>query len=130
MSSAELNFLIVDSDDSARAALRNYLEALEYLKIQEASRLKEALNVFNTQPIDCIVCAESLPGANGSAFLKLIRLQDRFKGTVFILTGTRAEPAWPNPLLKADGYLLKPFDREQIQAVLAHALPLRGGAAT
>ena len=118
-------FLIIDPESIERAKISGFLADMGFEPI-EAERLKDALDVINTTNIDGIISDWDTPGANGYTLLKLLRSQERFKKIIFIMMSKVDADAQKKILqagsLKVDGFLLKPFLKETLEAIIKKAL--------
>ena len=122
MSASEKTFLIIESKKESRELIRDFLKTFGFSDVYESSRLKDAFEILNQFPIDCIVSSWDLPGASGFSLLKLLKAPESSRKTVFILTSE--SPSFDkNKLIlaavqKVDGFLLKPFTRDTFEKLL------------
>lgn len=122
MSAFDHQFLIIEQDPKLKRQITAFLESRGYRQIHETSRVKEALDVLNEHPIDCIISEWDLPLASGYSLLKLIRNQEKFKSLVYILT-SEADLHHQEKILRAasqkvNGFLLKPFNLLTLERIL------------
>ncbi len=122
MSAVEHHFLIIDRDTEIRRQISEYLESCGHRQIYEASRVREALEVLNREPVTCIIAEWNLPKATGYSLLKLVRAQTRYKALVFLLM-SEADLQHQEKILRAasqkvDGFMLKPFTLKTLERLL------------
>jgi len=119
----QLHILIVEDDDSFRAALAGVLTHLGHTVCSVADG--ESINrILADQPIDCILLDRSLAGENGIALAR--RLRVTFSGIIVMLSGHQ-QPDGLEGLV--DLYLLKPVNPVALHTTLlnlASAQPHKG----
>ena len=122
MSAIDQKFLIIGCDLELRHRIRSCLEARGHRQIYEADRVRDALDVLNSETVDCIISEWDLPIANGFSLLKLLRGQERFKDLIYILM-SEVDAQHQEKIVRAanqkvDGFLLKPFDLQTLEKLL------------
>ena len=115
------NILILDDEKKVLSLLNNILVKNGY-RCFLANNTKEARNTLNNTKIDLILCDISMPDESGTDFLE--NMKEKLGDTaVIIVTGVdspeEAERAIESGIY---GYILKPFQRNQILISVANAL--------
>ncbi len=113
--------LVVDDEESSRETLSEYFTNAGY-DVVIASGGEEAINKFAPERFDCIICDLFMPGKDGMAVLKTIRLLDS-KVVFLMITGY---PSIDNAIQAmkegASDYITKPFNMEDILIKVGRAL--------
>lgn len=113
--------LLVDDDPDMRLYLRSCLRSLAspFDRVIEASDGLEALHLVRSVAVHLVISDVGLPGLDGRRLCRAIR-DDAALGHVSVLLisgdGVMRESA-------ADGFLLKPFNTQQLLAALAALAP-------
>ncbi|MDI6854517.1 MAG: sigma-54 dependent transcriptional regulator [Deltaproteobacteria bacterium] len=113
--------LIVDDDEGLLHFLARFFGKQGY-GVQTCSSGQAALEALAAEPFDLILLDYKMPGLNGLDTLREVR-KSQVKTPVIIMTayGT-TDTAIEAMKLGAYDYLLKPFDREELQRIAADAL--------
>lgn len=118
---------IISVDDSAtmRKMVSFTLKAAGY-DVLEASDGADALNVLKTRPVDLVLSDINMPNMNGLELTRQLRRQPAFSRTPIILLTTESDPAKKaeGRAAGATGWIIKPFNQEQLLAVIAKVLPV------
>ena len=105
----ELNCLIVDDEELARALLENYISRLPYLKLAgKCSNPLESLQLLQDQSVDLIFLDIQMPEMTGTDFLKSL-----VNKPMVVFTTAYSEYALEGYELNVVDYLLKPFPFER-----------------
>jgi DNA-binding NtrC family response regulator len=116
--------LVVDDDDSSRATLHDCFADIGY-EIVEATNGEEALAEFSPGRFDCVISDLNMPGMDGIALLKRIRLLDA-QVAFLIVTGFPGIDSAINAMKEgAYDYLIKPFNLDAIQMKVERAIEAR-----
>ena len=104
--------LVVDDDQGLLQAMRSMLEHHEH-EVHTAQDARTALDRVNEHDYDLILADYKMPGEDGIWFMKNARLPKRTK---VLLCTAYANRDVINKMfeLGASGYLIKPFDEEEI----------------
>jgi CheY-like chemotaxis protein len=110
--------MVVDDDPLVLSTLRRLLEKKGYGVIAFKSAA-EAVENYRSGSVDLILCDVRMPGMDGIDLIRRLRGQDAAAGTgrtpVVFVTGYADEKASAEAeSLKADEYILKPFDLDLI----------------
>lgn len=119
------NVLVVDDSVSMRALVSSTLKALG-LHALEAANGEEALACIARAPgVDLVITDLNMPLMDGIALLRKIRelAAMRHVPVLLLTTESRAEHKQLAKQAGATGWLTKPFDTNQLKAVVQRVLP-------
>jgi DNA-binding NarL/FixJ family response regulator len=118
--------LLVDDEPGLREAVQAYLEDSGYT-VQVASSAKDAWELLQQQLPDLVISDIMMPQVDGYQFLKQMRDDDRFKATPVIFLTARGMKADRISGYQAgcDAYLSKPFDPDELIAIVQNLLERR-----
>lgn len=119
--------LVIDDDETIRAALRRMFEADGY-KVITAADGTQLSDVLDDSPIDLIVLDIGLPWLNGYELAKLLKEhEDLRKIPLIFLSGKTSELDVKRGFeVGADDYIKKPFDVEKMKKAVSTLLKLQG----
>ena len=121
MFSKSTKFLIVGNTATARKFIIKNLERLEYSDFLEAQSAKIAWDILskNTE-IDFIISNWNIPKFDGYELLQKVRASEKHKGLIFLMISAEGRFARVKMALEAgaNGYLIKPFDKEGLEEKL------------
>ncbi len=114
--------LIVDDSDVIRKVARRILERLEF-EVTEADSGQEAVERCRFRAFDVVLLDWHMPDMTGIEFIGSLRLAKLPRKPYIIYCTTENDPDDIALAFAAgaDHYLLKPYDRESIQACLSDA---------
>ncbi|MEW6521673.1 MAG: response regulator, partial [Thermodesulfobacteriota bacterium] len=116
--------LMVDDDEATRELFNRYLSGAGYLTTCVSSG-REALDLFAGNSFPLVLLDIDMPGMSGMDVLWELGNRD-FPPTVIMVTGEDDPAVAANALeLGACGYLVKPFEKNELLIYVAHALRLR-----
>jgi two-component system chemotaxis response regulator CheY len=127
VSGERINVLIVDDMPEIRGVIRHFVDRLLHARIREAGDGLEAMRCVVEEMPALVFCDLNMPVMTGFEFLGFFRLQRQTQAcTVVVLTTeddeqTRAQAG----MLTADAFLRKPFQPEEVRALLASVVPQR-----
>ena len=112
--------LVVDDSKVIRKVARRILEELRF-EIDEAVDGQDALNRCSERMPDVVLLDWNMPVMNGLEFLQALRKTDGIQQPVVVFCTTENDLAHIRTALEAgaDEYIMKPFDREIIEAKFA-----------
>lgn len=117
-----MKVLIIDDFEVMRRAMARALLMSGVPKdgIREAATGLEALEAFNNQPWDLILCDISMPDISGLEILRRFReLRPGYKTRVVMITGSASKSHVSESLANgASGYILKPFTVAHIKELV------------
>lgn len=117
----KIDILVVDDEEMMRELLQDVL-AMEGYKVETASGGQAALaRIKEVQPL-LVISDIKMPGMNGFDLLKTIK--ERFPDMrMIMMTGYSDDFTVKDALkLKADEYIIKPFNTQDITAVVKSVL--------
>ena len=115
--------LAVDDSCSMRQMVRAALEADGY-EVREAQNGQEALDALEASPADLMITDLYMPTMDGLTLLKQVRqrAQHRFMPVLLLTTENGDEMKQRGRASGATGWLVKPFQPEQLRQVVARVL--------
>lgn len=116
-----MNLLLVDDEPLALARLVRFLGENKNNFLHQASSAKEALGILEANPIDVLVTDIRMSGLSGIELAYEVRARNPKLPIIF-------QTAHPDHALEAFDigavdYLLKPFDKNQLERALERAVP-------
>jgi len=120
---APLTVLIVDDDADMRLYLCGCVRRFGRwpLQILEAADGMEALLLVRTMPVDLVISDVVMPRLDGAALCRMLKADVALAAVPFVLISGEATDVLPDA--GADAFLTKPFNTEQMAAVLRPLLP-------
>ena len=108
--------LIVEDHAPMRKAIRRVIESFNFAQIHEASNGEDAMEVIDNTDIQFIILDLFLPKIHGFDVIKNIRDRDLCSDVpILVVTGEASrEDIVKSADLGASGYLLKPFQTQQL----------------
>ena len=116
--------LVVDDERSMREMLSILLEREGYEAV-EAKNGQEALQLFETSLFDLVISDINMPGINGIELLSCIKTLAPEVPVLMITAFATAEQAVDAIKLGAFHYFTKPFNNDEIRALVRNALEKR-----
>jgi two-component system chemotaxis response regulator CheY len=117
--------LIVEDSATMRSLLASTLEDLEApVKITEAASGFEALRSLPREDYDLVVTDINMPDINGLELVSFLKSNDKYRDIPLVIVSTEGSDRDREKGLGlgADAYLVKPFDPEALQQVVADLL--------
>lgn len=117
--------LIVEDSGTMRSLLVHALEALDPdLKIDEAQNGFEALRMLPRQAYDLIVTDINMPEINGLELVSFVKGNDTYRAIPLLIVSTEGSERDREKGLElgANAYLVKPFDPDELHAVVSGLL--------
>ncbi len=121
MSAAAVRVLVVDDDPGVRYTLREILES-EGLAVDEAADGAEALARFDACPAALVVTDLRMPGLDGMEVLRRLRARTPAPRVIVITAHGSERQAVEAIQAGAHDYFKKPFETEELLAVVRRAL--------
>lgn len=97
-------------------------ERLDIAEVYTAHSLKQAQEVFESSPVDLMVCDIEMPQGSGLELLAWVRERHPQTETVFLTCHSDFHYAKQAIQLSSFDYLLKPVDYEELESVLSKAI--------
>ncbi|MBS1958837.1 MAG: response regulator [Bdellovibrionales bacterium] len=131
MFNPKTRILIVDDMQTIRKQVAKLCNELGFTEIVEGADGINALQLIQHEkpPIGLVISDYDMPNANGLDLFKRIHSDTRFNKLPFILMALEAEQNVVVDALKAGigGYLLKPFNKDDLQKKLEELQKKMGG---
>ncbi|MGL5035083.1 MAG: response regulator transcription factor [Microcystaceae cyanobacterium] len=119
--------LLVDDEPGIRESVQAYLEDGGDFKVQVASNATEAWDYLQHHLPDLIISDIMMPQVNGYQFLAKLRDDPRFKSlpVIFLTARGMTSDRILGYQAGCDAYLSKPFDPEELEAMVKNLLERR-----
>jgi DNA-binding NarL/FixJ family response regulator len=120
------NILLVDDEPGLREAVQAYLEDSGFT-VRPASNAKEGWDLLQQETPDVLISDIMMPQVDGYAFLAQVRDDIRFKGlpVLFLTARGMTSDRIQGYNSGCDAYLSKPFDPEELVAVVTSLMDRR-----
>lgn len=120
--------LIIDDSNSMRGILRSALLGGGF-EVIEAANGQEALVTLDGQRVDLIITDVNMPGMDGISVVREIRRRPRTKCIPVLILTTESTPELKQAgrVAGATGWIVKPFNPQQLWQVIARVLPPQAG---
>jgi DNA-binding NarL/FixJ family response regulator len=115
--------LIVDDDPGIRLAISDYLELAGY-SVVSAKNVQEALLMLKTYHPHLLISDIKMPGKDGYQLVKQVRERPEFRllPVIFLTNRNSTEERIQGYKVGCDVYLPKPFEMEELEAVIRNLL--------
>ncbi len=119
--------LLVDDEPSVRESVQAYLEYSGDLTVKVASDATSAWELLEKAIPDVIVSDIMMPEVDGYQFLEQLRENPRFQGipVIFLTARGMTSDRIKGYQAGCDAYLPKPFDPEELEAIIKNLLERR-----
>jgi two-component system nitrogen regulation response regulator GlnG len=112
--------LVVDDEDGVRRLLAHWITSLGYT-VKSAGDAAAALDVLKCSEVAVAVCDIRMPGNDGVWLIDHVRKE--YPGTAVVIATGLPDMATTVTLQSGvAGYLMKPFQRQDLATVLNHAM--------
>lgn len=115
-----MRFLIVDDEPHAIERMKRLLEDMKLSNLTYTTNPLEALEMCRYKPFDLIFLDIQMPQANGLEIAK--KIQELLPSVFIIFTTAYAEYALEAFRVGAIDYLVKPFDKQDLQSAINRAV--------
>ncbi len=118
------NILVVEDSKAIRSMIRVALEEAGGFYAAEAGNGFEALKTLPTRSFDLIITDINMPDINGLELIGYVKSNPTYKDIPLIIVSTEKseEDKKRGMALGAVGYVVKPFKKEELVAVVTQAL--------
>lgn len=122
--------LLVDDEPGLREAVQAYLEEEEFV-VNVASGADEAWELLEKDPPDLVISDIMMPQVDGYQFLQRLRDDERFQAlpVVFLTARGMTSDRIQGYEAGCDAYLPKPFEPDELVAIVKNLLSRRQAAA-
>lgn len=113
-----MKVLIIEKDKTVRQSLSYFMERYRNCEVFLAGSKREGISLFETLPIDIVLCGDRLPDGNS---LDMLSGWMRYNpNLISILMTVQGDELLKQEAMKAGirGYLEKPFDLKQLEEVM------------
>jgi two-component system chemotaxis response regulator CheY len=116
--------LAVDDAATMRKMVSFTLKTVGH-QVIEAADGTEALARVQTNSVDLVITDVNMPNMNGIELIRQLRALPKFHKTPILLLTTESDPARKaeGRAAGATGWIVKPFNQEQLLAIVAKVLP-------
>lgn len=123
--------LLVDDEPGVRESVQAYLEDSGY-QVQTAASAKDAWEILQKEPLDLVISDLMMPQVDGHQFLKQMREDSRFltMPVVFLTARGMKSDRITGYQAGCDAYLSKPFDPEELVAIVQNILQRRANSSS
>jgi len=118
--------LVVEDSVSTRSLIVSTLEAIDNLVIVESESGFDALKMIPQGKFDLIITDINMPNINGLELVSFVKKNSRYESIPLIIVTTegREKDRERGIALGAEEYLVKPFDPDDLQGLVAKYLKL------
>lgn len=118
--------LLVDDEPGLREAVKDYLEESGF-KVQVASNAREGWELMQQSTPELVISDIMMPQVDGYQFLKQLREDPRFVSlpVIFLTAKGMTSDRIQGYQAGVDGYLPKPFDPDELIAIVENLLTRR-----
>ncbi len=116
--------LVADDSPTMRALIVSTLEAMDDFDLVEAANGFEALRILPREKVDLLITDINMPDINGLELLNFVRSNQLYQETPVIIVSTEGSERDREKglALGANSYLVKPFQPEALQKMVAELL--------
>ncbi|MDE5090944.1 MAG: response regulator transcription factor [Trichodesmium sp. St18_bin3_1_1] len=131
MSQVSGKILLVDDEPGLREAVQAYLED-SHFNVDVASNANEGWDILEKNLPDLVITDVMMPQVDGYQFLQKLREEPRFQAlpVVFLTAKGMTTDRIQGYQAGCDAYLSKPFDPEELVAIVKNLLKRRASAQT
>lgn len=115
--SKNFSVLYVEDDELLRTSMGIYL-AKFFSKVVSAADGIDGLKKYDEQPFDILITDISMPNMNGLEMISKIKSKNENQLILITTAHTEADYMFKCIKLGIDGYVIKPFDNEQLNSEL------------
>lgn len=122
------NVLIVEDSKAIRSMIRMELEEAGGFFAVEAGNGFEALKTLPTKHFDLIITDINMPDINGLELIGYVKSNPTYRDIPLVIVSTEKseEDKKRGIALGAAGYIVKPFKKEELLAVIMKVLEMSG----
>jgi DNA-binding NarL/FixJ family response regulator len=119
--------LLVDDEPGVRESVQAYLEYDDSFQVQVASNANEAWELLQQSTPELVISDIMMPEVDGYQFLKKLREDVRYQGipVVFLTARGMTSDRISGYNAGCDAYISKPFDPEELEAIVKNLLARR-----
>lgn len=119
--------LLVDDEPGVRESVQAYLEDSELFDVEVASNANEAWDLLQKETPELVISDIMMPQVDGYQFLQKLRNDARFQAipVVFLTARGMTSDRIEGYNAGCDAYLSKPFDPDELEAIVKNLLERR-----
>jgi DNA-binding NarL/FixJ family response regulator len=119
--------LLVDDEPGVRVSVKEYLQEVGGFTVQVASNASDAWQMLQQHAPDLVISDVMMPRVDGYQFLKQLRDDPRYKAlpVVFLTARGMTSDRIQGYQAGCDAYLPKPFDADELVAIVENLLERR-----
>ncbi|MEQ9359890.1 MAG: response regulator transcription factor [Coleofasciculus chthonoplastes F3-SA18-01] len=123
--------LLVDDEPGVRVAVKEYLEEVGGFTVDVASNANDAWQMLQQKTPNLVITDVMMPQVDGYQFLQKLREDPRFKllPVVFLTARGMTTDRIQGYQAGCDAYLSKPFDTDELVAIVENLLERRAATA-
>ncbi len=116
--------LIAEDSQTMRSLIASTISVMGGYELIEAANGFEALRILPREKVDLVITDINMPDINGLELISFIKNNPNYKETpLFIISTEGSEKDREKGIsLGADAYLVKPFNPEELQALIRQYL--------
>ena len=116
--------LIAEDSQTMRSLIASTISVMGDYELIEAANGFEALRILPREKVDLVITDINMPDINGLELISFIKNNPNYQNTpLFIISTEGSEKDREKGLsLGADAYLVKPFNPEELQALIRQYL--------
>jgi len=121
------HILVIDDERDIRQLISLILETEGYT-VTQCGGGSEGLQLLEQEPFDLVVLDIMMPEMDGWSVCRQIRLNPSTRDIPVLILTVRNQPldrVIGLEVVRADGYLIKPFEREELITTVAQLVALR-----
>lgn len=121
------NILLVDDEPGVRESVQAYLEYSGDFNVKVAGNVAQAWEILEQETPDLVISDVMMPQVDGYEFLEKLRGDTRFQSlpVVFLTARGMTSDRIQGYHAGCDAYLSKPFDPEELEAMVKNLLERR-----
>lgn len=118
-----MKVLIVEQEATLLQSLAIFMEKCAHYQVASANCKNDALFLLQANTFDLVLCADALPDGDGLEMLNRIKMGN--PDIVSVLMTVKDDKTLARKALQSgiNGYLVKPFDLKQLEALVGVGSP-------
>ena len=124
MADTPSKILLVDDEPGLRESVQAYLEDSNF-EVRVASNAKQGWELLQQEIPNVLISDIMMPQVDGYQFLKQVREDARFQALPVVFLTARGMTIASKATERADAYLPKPFDPEELVAIVTSLIERR-----
>ena len=119
-----MKIITVDDSTTMRRIIRNSLKAIGFTDVIEAENGLAGLNKIVAEGVDCVITDWSMPVMSGLELIQTLRANPKYRELPILMVTAvgQKEEIVQAIAAGANGYIVKPFELETLEAKLQQVL--------